>query len=116
MLSSSSGDSSILPILSKLNIRQRIALLSTLLRLRIRSTLSTLQQSIFMQEAVKPRSARELSQAEQEQLINIVAQSKWARHIAEGQARFAGLVPGSHSYEEFVGNYARGLARRMLGL
>lgn len=49
-----------------------------------------------------------------EDVINIVAMSKWARGIAEGQARIAGLTPGTPAWEEFVKGYSKEIARRFL--
>jgi len=46
-----------------------------------------------------------------EEIVNLIAQTSWARGIAEGLARRGGLKPGTKAYKTFVENLARAVAR-----
>ncbi|MEM3093127.1 MAG: hypothetical protein QXI92_05435 [Candidatus Nitrosocaldus sp.] len=97
----------------QLPLRARVFLALVRARLSLFSRLD----NILLQEAPKVlKPIQELSEAERDALIRYVAGSTWARRIAEGQAKFAGLVVGTEEWNRFVDMYSRNLARRILGL
>jgi len=51
----------------------------------------------------------------EEEAIELVASSDWARNWAEGIAKLAGLKPGTKEFEEQVERLSKFVARRFLG-
>lgn len=49
-----------------------------------------------------------------EQAGEIVAQTPWARRLAQGQAKTGGLRQGTRIYENFVNRYAEAVATGMV--
>jgi hypothetical protein len=47
--------------------------------------------------------------------VEAVSRSRWARNIAKGQLKLAGIGPDDPDYETYVGNYARKAAEGFVG-